>query len=181
MALRGPLLLLGLLATVRGGGADRREGPRAGAAIEVRVPSTRSLYVPPGWFTFGATAEEQAAALALCRADLGTLEHVCVPDLFVGEGPPRRTYVPGFYLDREEVTVAAYRRCVDAGRCDPRPLIDGDPRLADPRLPVTSVSWSDADRYCAFVGGRLPSEVEWERAARGPTPRVFPWGGARKA
>jgi len=152
--------------------------PRTGAAVEVRVPRARSLWVAPGMFTFGASTAEQAAALAMCRRDLGGMERACTAELFAGEGPARPVYLRGYFLDRQEVTVAEYRRCVDAGRCDPRPLLDQDPRLLDPALPITNVSWFDADRYCTQLGGALPTELQWERAARGPTPRIFPWGDA---
>jgi formylglycine-generating enzyme required for sulfatase activity len=148
----------------------------SGGAVEVHLPAARPIWVPAGWFTFGASGDEQEAALALCLNSVGELRKACTADLFSGEGPQRREYLAGFYLDRQEVTVGAYRRCVDAGQCDPRPLVDADPRMRDPKLPVTNVSWFDADRYCAFVGGALPTEQQWERAARGPTPRVFPWG-----
>jgi formylglycine-generating enzyme required for sulfatase activity len=76
------------------------------------------------------------------------------------------------------VTVAAYRACVTAGAC-PRPAktsgactYDAD----DPDLPVSCVHWSDAEAYCGFVGKRLPTEREWEYAARGPYALPFPWG-----
>ncbi len=148
-----------------------------GRFSEVAVADSRVL-IPAGWFTFGATAEEQEAALALCMRDLGKLERACTPDLAKGEGPPRSVFLPGFFIDKREVTVAAYRRCVAEGPCDPRPLLDADPRFLRRKLPITRVSWFDAQRYCSFVGGRLPTETEWERAARGNKPRIFPWGDA---
>jgi formylglycine-generating enzyme required for sulfatase activity len=156
--------------------SDEAVRAHTGAALEVHLPAARTIWVPPGWFTFGASDEEQAAALALCQHDVGALPKACTPELFANEGPARNEYLPGFFLDREEVTVGAYRRCVDAGRCDPRPLVGADPRMLGARFPVTNVSWFDADRYCTFVGGSLPTELEWERAARGPRPRIFPWG-----
>jgi formylglycine-generating enzyme required for sulfatase activity len=175
-------LPLSLLSLLPGGlGAAIQGGPttaRTGAASELHLPAARSLWVPPGRFTFGATPEELKAALALCKRDLANMERACTSELFAAEGPAREVYLAGFYLDRQEVTVAAYRRCVEAGRCDPRPLLESDPRLLDARLPVTNVSWFDADRFCAFVGGALPTELQWERAARGPRPRIFPWGDA---
>jgi formylglycine-generating enzyme required for sulfatase activity len=91
-----------------------------------------------------------------------------------GEGDERPGHpvrVSAFLLDRTEVTVGSYRRCVQAGRCAaPRRPQDDD------RLPVTWVSWRDAVRYCRFAGKRLPTEAEWERAARGDDGRTYPWG-----
>ncbi len=179
------LLVVLSLSIARAAGATEGPGPssvratraRTGALAEVVVPTSRVL-VPAGWFTFGASTEQQAAALELCRRDLAALDRACNKDLFSNEGPAARVYLPSFYLDRFEVTNAAYRRCVEAGTCDPAPLLEVDPRLRDPRLPVVRVSWFDAGRYCRFAGGHLPSELQWERAARGPSPRIFPWGDA---
>jgi formylglycine-generating enzyme required for sulfatase activity len=94
------------------------------------------------------------------------------------ERPVRPIVVAPFWFDRTEVTVAAYRACVAAGTC-PAPArasatctYDAD----DPDLPVSCVHWADADAYCGWVGKRLPSEREWEYAARGPLAVPFPWG-----
>ena len=96
----------------------------------------------------------------------------------VNERPAHPATVPPFWIDRTEVTVGAYRACVDAGACA-RPerssatcTFDAD----DPDLPVSCVHWRDADGYCRFAGKRLPSEAEWEYAARGQNALPFPWG-----
>jgi len=89
------------------------------------------------------------------------------------ERPVRVRTLPAFHIDRIEVTRAMYARCVAARRC-PALALD---LAAEPELPVTQVDWYDARAFCAFAGGRLPSEDEWEKAARGSDGREFPWGG----
>jgi formylglycine-generating enzyme required for sulfatase activity len=81
-----------------------------------------------------------------------------------------------FYLDRTEVTNEAYGRCVARGQC--ASLKPRYPGFDDPEEPVTGVSWFDADAYCHVVGKRLPTEAEWEKAARGPNGDTHPWGNA---
>lgn len=89
------------------------------------------------------------------------------------EGEPRVVTVGPFWMDRTEVTASAYARCVNAGVCtavsDPFGQVRGD-------LPVVNVTYAMASTYCAWVGGRLPTEAEWEFAARGTDGRTYPWG-----
>jgi formylglycine-generating enzyme required for sulfatase activity len=95
------------------------------------------------------------------------------------ERPARAVSVAPFWLDRTEVTVGAYRSCVETGAC-PRPARASAActfDAGDPELPVSCVHWSDADAYCRNRGGRLPTEREWEYAARGVLAGSFPWGG----
>jgi len=100
------------------------------------------------------------------------------------ERPPHRVALRAFRIDRHEVTNSRYRGCVHVGACT-APVLRGSHRRRryydDPRFddyPVIFVSWAQAEAFCRFVGGRLPSEAEWEKAARGPAPsrRVYPWG-----
>ena len=88
------------------------------------------------------------------------------------ERPVKVRRLPAFHVDRTEVTRAMYARCVAARRCAPVPI----DLFVDVDLPVTNVNWSEARSYCAYAGGRLPSEDEWEKAARGSDGREFPWG-----
>ena len=124
-------------------------------------PSSPMVEIPAGTFAMGA--------------DTGAAD----------EKPVHRVQGGTFLMDRTEVTNGRYAVCVEAGVC-PAPSLAGsktratyfrDPAYAN--YPVIFVSWNDADVFCRWAGGRLPTEAEWERAARGTDkPRVFPWGDA---
>lgn len=99
------------------------------------------------------------------------------------EHPAHTVTIGAFYLDLTEVTNEAWERCVAAKACPPpdptsagKNGFGGDTRFRGPRQPVSSVSWDAARGYCAWLGKRLPTEAEWEKAARGTDGRRYPWG-----
>lgn len=100
-----------------------------------------------------------------------------------GDARPARTItLSAYYIDRFSVTNRRYGQCVSAGACTAPMNVDGNAAYLDPAYvthPVTGLSFSQAAAFCAWDGGRrLPSEAEWEKAARGPSPRtnLYPWG-----
>lgn len=99
------------------------------------------------------------------------------PKARLNERPSRRVYVAPFWIDKTEVTVAAYRTCVERRACaKPRRGRGCTFEVGDPGLPVNCVRFHDAESYCRFRGKRLPREAEWELAARGVQGAPYPWG-----
>ena len=92
------------------------------------------------------------------------------------ESPAHTVFLDAFYIDKLEVTNDLYRTCLEAGGCleIERPEYFENPDLAN--HPVINVDIEMARRYCGWAGKRLPTEAEWEKAARGTDERTFPWG-----
>jgi len=96
------------------------------------------------------------------------------------DAPPYRVCIEPFLMDKHETTLAEYRRCVVAKGCAPLPR----ERLCTVvrngrRSPANCLTYQAAADYCEFVGKRLPTAAEWERAARGPRLTTYPWGEAQ--
>ncbi|MBI5944830.1 MAG: SUMF1/EgtB/PvdO family nonheme iron enzyme [Chloroflexi bacterium] len=100
-------------------------------------------------------------------------------DDMAGDAQPSHTVtLPDFYMDVYEVTRARYRECVTAGVCsEVENVASVDSFYAVPNYPMSSIDWEKAKAYCeAWRGAHLPSEAEWEKAARGTDGRTYPWG-----
>ena len=92
------------------------------------------------------------------------------------ESPVHSVYLDAFWIDKTEVTNKMYRLCVDEMECD-QPGITifyHDDTFAN--HPVVDVTWEDANEYCTWAGRQLPTEAQWEKAARGTDGRIYPWG-----
>ena len=170
------------LAPVLALGAAFVAGSLVGAQPErLGVAAPDVVWLDGGAFLRGSRDDDLRYAVELCEREWGLRgDEICrggaFTQLFAAEAPARRIFVGPYGIDRHEVTRARWRRCVLADRCPPARIPDDDPRLGGDRMPVTGVTWREASAFCAFAGGRLPTEAEWERAARGPDDRRFPWG-----
>ena len=136
-------------------------------------PKHDMVYIPAGKFVMG-TSEEEAQKLA---------ERYGVhPTLFLTESPQRTVHLEAFLIDRFPVTNAQYKQFVDASGYRPPAGWSGrDCPEGKADHPVTCVGWQAADAYTRWAGLRLPTEAEWEKAARGPDGRTYPWGNEWRA
>ena len=120
------------------------------------------IYIPAGEFSIGAGEND--------------------PDADPDEFPQKTIFLDAYWIDQFEVTNRQYQICVEAAECTPprnnesatRFRYYGDAEFAD--YPVINVTWFDAVRYCEWRKARLPTEAEWEKAARGVEGSIYPWG-----
>jgi formylglycine-generating enzyme required for sulfatase activity len=182
--LKVALLCLAVLAPLGVAAAGDR---RSGRVVRVEAARGGEVRVPAGRFLMGVDPDTVQAAHAQCnllfpatqgQTQSGVRVSFC-DDYYddLSKMEPRAVYLDAYLVDRHEVGVAAYRRCVAAGACDLDPLVAGDERYIRDTWPMVNVTWDEAQTYCRWRGGRLPTEAEWERAARGDDPAsTWPWG-----
>ena len=147
------------LAPLVDGGNDLGEG--AGTIMISPRDNMPMVYIPSGEFLMGSDDGEDD-----------------------NEGPEHTVFLGAYWIDQTEVTNAMYEECVEAGACEkPAYIISNSGKLyfgfsQFDNFPVIFVNWDQANDYCTWVGRQLPTEAQWEKAARGVDGRPYPWGGA---
>jgi formylglycine-generating enzyme required for sulfatase activity len=139
-----------------------QSAPVAGLTQISSVDGMPLVYVPEGEFNMGAEPSS--------------------PSSSANEKPVHTVFLSAFWIDQTEVTIRMYWLCLNAGACAPPPAhneFDNPEDFAD--RPVKWVKWQDAWDYCTWAGRRLPTEAEWEKAARGQDGRTYPWGSGAVA
>ena len=150
------------------------EGEKLSRAFQLKkISLSAMILIPAGEFTMGTSDEQEQ----LVKRQLGGGELGEYPRWFSSEKPQQEVYVESFYIDKFEVTNADYQKFIDAtGYATPRHWENRKYRQGEDNLPVVYVNWRDANAYCRWAGKRLPTEIEWEKAARGTDARIWPWG-----
>ena len=132
--------------------------PQAGVVVVNPRDGMKLIYIPAGTVRLGASVKYRTAKNNISN-------HPTVE-------------MDSFWIDQTQVTNAMYARCVKAGACHKAIRSAINPHYYDPRYanhPVVYVTWFDSVNYCKWAGGQLPTEAQWERAARGGGSRFYPW------
>jgi formylglycine-generating enzyme required for sulfatase activity len=168
--------------------------PRPGSIIVSDIDGMSMAYIPAGTYILGSDESEVDWVLEQCKV----FHDDCRLSDFEDEMPAHEVRLDAYWIDQTEITVAMFARFVDdtgyeteAERYqfsnvyedeewEPERNVDwlhpaGSEHTAPDNEPVRNVSWYDAWAYCQWAGRRLPTEAEWEAAARGPDHRLFPW------
>lgn len=168
--LSGAMLLVLLCGTQRGDAGE----PAAGTTILFPRDGAEMVYVPAGDFIMGI----DAADAEILGKDLGQKQ---AADLWAWDNYPRhKVHVEGYFIDKYEVSVARWKKFVLAtGFKETHPETSRHFDKPDEQLlPAAEMKWKHAKQYGAWAGKLLPSEAQWEKAARGTDGRLYPWGNA---
>ncbi len=170
---RGCFVVVGLCLAIYGNFAVAE----IGKAAQQVLATIEWVAIPEGEFLMGSTPEEANAAYQDAKLRSSMLEQ----HTFDAELPQHQVYLSAYEISRYEITNAQYRAFVAAmNRPTPRGH-NGEETWADETLngdtqPIVGVTWFDAQAFAEWIGGSLPTEAQWERAARGTEARMYPWG-----
>lgn len=151
-------VMVGLVLVSGGLWAAAAEEPAGSNAVSAEGPVAKdgapTVVIPEGEFMMGTNASEASS----------------------NERPEHPVWLPAYAIDQVEVTMERYDRFLNEAGHPPPPLWDPEAVEKVRDHPAVGLSWSDADAYCRWAGKRLPTEAEWEKAARGTDDRRYPWG-----
>jgi formylglycine-generating enzyme required for sulfatase activity len=150
------------------------------------ILNTQPTATPAHFVT--ATPPLGVGSTKISPIDGATMVYVPAGEFLMGsndyddEKPPHTVYLDAFWIDKYEVTNALYKKCVSAGKCQPptstrsfsRDAYYGNSQYDN--YPVIYVTWENANQYCTWANKKLPTEAQWEKAARGTDGRIYPWG-----
>ncbi len=162
---------------------------RAWRAVQEERFSTLFLRYELAAFNIGRPSSNIPVDVKISNVDGMTQVYVPAGEFMMGDnGDPKSreyplhpVYLNGYWMDQVEVTNAMYETCVNSGECFP-PVPRLNPYYGNwiyRNLPVVYVNWYGAELYCAWTGRHLPTEAEWEKAARGTDARYYSWGNSR--
>ncbi len=168
-----PCVILLLAGCSSNGGSDGKDSPTAGTGGSAAGGSTAKGGGEAEGFDCAAGVEPgELVSVPAGEFAMGCNESVdkdCAED----EQPTHTVTLSAFEIDKTEVTQAAYVSCINDGACQP-PSCEWNCEHGD--YPASCVTWLQANAYCQWAGKRLPTEAEWEKAARGADANVYPWG-----